>query len=149
MRKVIVSEFITMDGVIQSPGYPDEDRTGGFEARWLAGAVLRRRLRRRPDRRIGRDRRAPAGSSNLRDLRGPLAEAPADDPLAAIINALPKYVVHHADEPLPWENSHVLPGRRRAGRRELKEQEGKDLRVIGSGELVQTLMERNWWTSTR
>jgi dihydrofolate reductase len=64
--------------------------------------------------------------------------------LAPIINGLPKYVASTTlTEPLPWENSHVLQGDVAQAVGELKGQDGKDLRVIGSGELVQTLMEQD------
>ena len=70
--------------------------------------------------------------------------APADDPLAKIINGLPKYVVSTTlQEPLPWANSHLLQGDVAQAVGELKGQDGGDLRVLGSGELVQTLMEQD------
>lgn len=70
--------------------------------------------------------------------------APADDPLAKIINGLPKYVVSTTlQEPLPWANSQVLRGDVAQAVGELKGQDGGDLRVLGSGELVQTLMEQD------
>jgi dihydrofolate reductase len=141
MRKVIVSEFVSMDGVIQSPGYADEDRTGGFElGGWqgqyfddVFGAALMGGLAASGGLLLGR--------RTYEIFAGHWPTAPADDPLAAIINALPKYVVSTTlEEPLPWEDSHVLRGDVAKAVAELKEQEGKDLRVIGSGELVQTLM---------
>jgi dihydrofolate reductase len=64
--------------------------------------------------------------------------------LAAIINGLPKYVVSTTlTEPLGWENSHLLQSDVAQAVGELKDQDGKDLRVVGSGELVQTLMEQD------
>ena len=143
MRKLIVSEFITLDGVIQSPGYPDEDPSGGFEA----GGWQQRHF----DDVLGRvliDGLAASGGLLLGRLTyeifaGHWPNAPADDPLAKIINGLPKYVASTTlKEPLPWENSHLLQGDVAQAVGELKGQDGKDLRVIGSGELVQTLVEQ-------
>jgi dihydrofolate reductase len=143
MRKLIVSEFITLDGVIQSPGYPDEDPSGGFEAGGWQQPYF--------DDILGRavvDGLAASGGLLLGRRTYELfarfwPKAPADDPLAPIINGLPKYVASTTlKEPLPWENSHVLHGDVAQAVGELKGQDGKDLRVVGSGELVQTLMER-------
>ena len=75
MRKLIVSEFITLDGVIQSPGYPDEDPSGGFEAGGWQQRYFDDAFGRARDRGIGRVGGPAAGSQDLRDLRGALAEA--------------------------------------------------------------------------
>lgn len=102
MRKLIVSEFITLDGVIQSPGYPDEDPSGGFEA----GGWQQRYF----DDVLGRaamDGLAVSGGLLLgrrtyEIFAGFWPKAPADDPLASIINGLPKYVASTTlREPLP------------------------------------------------
>lgn len=144
MRNLIVSEFVTLDGVIQSPGYPDEDPSGGFEAGgWIqpyfddvfgkalidgftscGGLLLGRR------------------TYDIFAAHWP--NAPADDPLAPIINGLQKHVVSTTlDEPLPWTNSHLLRGDVAEGVAALKAQDGGDLRVIGSGKLVQSLIEHD------
>lgn len=142
MRNVIVSEFVTLDGVIQSPGYPDEDPSGGFEAGgWIqpyfddvlgkalidgftscGGLLLGRR------------------TYDIFAAHWP--NAPADDPMAPIMNDLQKYVVSTTlEEPLPWTNSHLVRGDVAAGVADLKAQEGRDLRVLGSAKLVQSLIE--------
>jgi dihydrofolate reductase len=70
--------------------------------------------------------------------------APADDPIAQTINSLPKYVVSTTlRDPLPWNNSHLMNGDVAKEITKLKEEPGKDLWVIGSGELVQTLMQHD------
>jgi dihydrofolate reductase len=142
MRKVIVSEFLTLDGVMQAPGLPDEDRSGGFEhGGWQvalmddeAGAAVTEGLEATGGLLLGR--------VTYEIFAGFWPNAPADEPLAGTINSLPKYVVSTTlREPLPWNNSHLISGdvaREIAG---LKEQSGEDLRVIGSGRLVQTLIE--------
>lgn len=67
--------------------------------------------------------------------------APGDDPIAQVLNCLPKYVASTTlREPLPWSNSHLLDGTVAEAVARLKEEPGKDLRVIGSGQLLQTLM---------
>src|SRR5215213_9518342 len=134
MRKLIVSEFITLDGVIQSPGYPDEDPSGGFEA----GGWQQRYF----DDAFGRaliDGLAASGGLLLgrktyEIFAGHWPKQPADDPLAPIINGLPKNVASTTlQEPLPWENSHLLQGDVAQAVGELKGQDGKDLLVVGGG----------------
>jgi dihydrofolate reductase len=144
MRKVIVSEFITLDGVIQSPGYPDEDPSGGFDAGgWqqryfddVLGQAVMEGLTASGGLLLGR--------RTYEIFAAFWPTAPADDPVAPTINALPKYAVSTTlAEPLPWENSHVISGDVPAAIGDLKAQDGGDLYVIGSSELVQTLMEQD------
>jgi dihydrofolate reductase len=144
MREVIVSEFVTVDGVIQSPGYPDEDPSGGFDSGGWQQEYF--------DEQLGR-----AVMSGLTAAGGLLLgrrtyeifaafwpTAPADDPVGPTMNRLQKYVVSTSlTEPLSWENSHVLRGDLGKNVAELKGQDGGDLFVIGSGELVQALMEED------
>jgi dihydrofolate reductase len=142
MRKVIVSEFLSLDGVMQAPGLPDEDRSGGFEhGGWQvqlmddeAGQAIMEGLNATGGLLLGR--------RTYEIFAGYWPNAPDDDPLAGTINDMPKYVVStRLQEPLAWKNSHLIKENVPKEIRKLKEESGKDLRVIGSGELVQTLME--------
>jgi dihydrofolate reductase len=143
MRKVIVSEFITLDGVIQSPGYPDEDPSGGFDAGGWQQRYFDDVLGRAVIGGLAESGGLVLGRRTYEIFAGFWPNAPVDDLVAPIINGLPKYVASTTlEEPLPWENSHVLQGDVAQAVGELKGQDGKDLRVIGSGELVQTLMEQ-------
>jgi dihydrofolate reductase len=146
MRKVIVSEFLTIDGVMQAPGLPDEDRSGGFEhGGWqmpfmddIAGAAITEGLAATGGLLLGR--------VTYDIFAGFWPNAPADEPsgLAQTINNLPKYVVSASlQEPLPWSNSHVIKGDVGKDVARLKQESGKDLQVIGSGQLVQTLMQHD------
>jgi dihydrofolate reductase len=142
MRKVIANEFVTLDGVVQAPSYADEDVTGGFEhggwhsryfddlsLKWVienvcgAGGYL-----------LGR------GTYEMFAAHWP--NAPEEQQvLAEPLNALPKYVASTTlDEPLGWQNSRLLRGDIGPAVRALKAAEGKDLHVIGSPGLVQTLI---------
>ncbi len=141
MRKVIVNEFLTLDGVMQAPGLPDEDRSGGFEhGGWQmplmddeAGSAITEGLAATGGLLLGR--------VTYEIFAGFWPNAPADDPLAQTINGLPKYVVSTTlREPLEWNNSHLIKGDVANEVARLKAEPGKDLRVIGSGELVQTLI---------
>ena len=144
MRKVIVSEFLTLDGVTQAPGLPDEDRSGGFvHGGWQvplmdeeAGSAITEGLAATGGLLLGR--------VTYGIFAGYWPNAPADEPLAQTINSLPKYVVSTTlREPLPWNNSHLIKGDVAKEVNKLKQEPGKDLRVIGSGKLVQTLMQHD------
>jgi dihydrofolate reductase len=145
MRKVIANEWMTLDGVVQAPSYADEDRSGGFEhggwhtryldeesMRWVienvsgAGGFL-----------LGR------GTYEMFAAHWP--NAPAEEQmLAEPLNALPKYVASTTlAEPLEWRNSTLLRGDVDEAVSALKAEEGRDLHVIGSPGLVQTLIERD------
>lgn len=144
MRKLIVSEFLTLDGVMQAPGLPDEDRSGGFQhGGWQlplmddeAGNIVTEGLAATGGFLLGR--------VTYEIFAGFWPNAPADDRIAQTINRLPKYVVSTTlEEPLPWNNSHLINGDVAKEITRLKKEPGKDLRVIGSGELVQTLMKHD------
>lgn len=144
MRRVIVSEFVTLDGIMQAPGDPDEDRSGGFEhGGWqltyfdeAEGSAVMEGLAATGGFLFGR--------ATYQIFAAHWPAAPAEDPLADTFNRLPKYVASRSlEEPLTWSNSTLLKGDVPEEVGKLKLQSGNDLRVIGSGELVQTLMRHN------
>jgi dihydrofolate reductase len=138
MRKVVVLNHITLDGVMQAPGGPDEDRRGGFAHGGWA--------RPRGDA-IGAAMMGTAGPSDLllgrRTYESLFAFWPnqPDNPFTAALNAARKYVASRKlAEPLPWVNSTLLPADAAEGVTALKREPGADLLVMGSGELIQSLM---------
>jgi dihydrofolate reductase len=142
MRKVIVSEFLTLDGVMQAPGDPDEDRRGGFRhGGWqlsyfdeVLGSAVTEGLSAAGGLLLGR--------RTYEIFAAYWPSAPADIPIAPTINHLPKYVASRTlEEPLQWENSTLLKGDVAKEVAKLKDQSAGDLLVIGSGDLVQTLMQ--------
>ncbi len=144
MRKLIVSEFLSLDGVMQAPGLPDEDRSGGFEhGGWqmrygddVAGAEIVAGMAATGALLLGR--------VTYEIFAGYWPSAPADDPMAQMINSFTKYVVSTTlREPLEWNDSHVISGDVPHEVSKLKQGSGKDIQVIGSGELAQTLMEHD------
>ena len=143
MRKVIFSEFLTLDGVMQGPGGQDEDRSGGFEhGGWMMPYVDEER-----GKAILEGLAASGGLLLGRETYEIFAAfwptAPEDNPIRDTMNALPKYVASTTlSEPLEWENSTLLKGDVAEEVGKLKEQSGGDLLVIGSGGLAQTLMEQ-------
>jgi dihydrofolate reductase len=144
VSRVIVSEFLTLDGVLQAPGDSEEDRSGGFEhGGWqlpyfdeAAGSAISEGM-------------ATSGGFLLGRRTYEINAAfwpnqPADDPFAAAMNGLPKYVASTTlQEPLVWQNSTLIKGDVPEAVAKLKQQPGKDLQVIGSGELVQTLIRHD------
>jgi dihydrofolate reductase len=141
--KVVVSTFLTLDGVMQAPGDHDEDRSGGFaHGGWqmpyfddVAGQEIGAGLARAEGLLLGR--------KTYEIFAGFWPHQPDDDPTAATLNRLPKYVASRTLTDLEWENSTLLEGDVAQAVRELKEQPGQDLQVIGSGDLAQTLIEHD------
>jgi dihydrofolate reductase len=143
MRKVIADEWMTLDGVIQAPGQPDEDRTGGFQhGGWHLGYLDDLAQRRVVDSVV------TAGGFLLgrRTYEIFAAHWPnaseEEQVLAEPLNSKPKYVASRTvTEPLAWQNSTVLQGDLAQAVAALKQQDGQDLHVIGSSQVVQTLFE--------
>ncbi len=143
MSKIVVFENVTLDGVAQAPARPDEDTRGDF--RYGGWAIPYSD----PDMaRIARESTPHAGALLLgrRTYEDFYAVWPSrtDNPFTAVLNNTQKYVASTTlKEPLPWSNSTLLKGDVPKAVAELKTQPGKDIVVLGSVELVQSLMRRN------
>jgi dihydrofolate reductase len=144
MRKLIVNEWMTLDGVVQAPSYPDEDQTGGFEhGGWhtryfddLSMSLVIENVRGAGGFLLGR------GTYEMFAAHWPNASED-EQVLAEPLNVLPKYVASTTlDEPLGWQNSRLLRGEIGAAVSALKAAEGKDIHVIGSPGLVPALLIR-------
>ena len=142
MRKVIANEFVTLDGVVQAPSYADEDSSGGFRhGGWHTGYLddlsmnwVIENVRGAGGYLLGR------GTYEIFAAHWP--NAPQEQQvLAEPLNTLPKFVASATlAEPLGWPNSTLLAGDIGAAVRRLKAEPGRDLHVIGSPGLVQTLL---------
>ena len=144
MRKLIVGEFLSLDGVMQAPGGPDEDPSGGFEHGGWQQQYSDEAFGRFVTKGLETTGGLLLGRVTYEIFAGYWPSAPPDNPLAGIINALPKYVVSTTlREPLSWTNSTLIADDVPARIAQLKEEDGQDLRVIGSGGLAQTLMEHD------
>ena len=139
MRRVVVINHVTLDGVMQGPGRPDEDTRGGFEhGGWAAGnnddvigAALGERMAESGGLLLGR--RSYEDMLSYWDTQ--------DSPFKEALSTAPKYVASRMlGEPLPWPNSTLLEGDVADAVAELKREPGKDLGIMGSGELIQSLM---------
>ena len=145
MRNVVVFMHLTLDGVMQAPGRPDEDLRGGFEhGGWanVSGAD--------PDlgRVIGESMVNTGGlllgRRTYEDFFAFWPNQTEDNPFTAVLNNMQKYVASTTlAEPLSWSNSTLLKGDTAEAVARLKQQPGKDLVVLGSGALVQSLMRHN------
>jgi len=144
MRKLVVGSFLTLDGVMQAPGGPDEDREGGFKhGGWLVPHFDDRFLQIMTD----WTRRAGAfllGRKTYEIFANawPKSTDPADE-IAVALNTRPKFVASRTLREVGWNNSHLLQGDVAAQVAKLKSQEGGEIQVHGSGALVQTLLERD------
>src|SRR5258706_15274898 len=140
MSKVVVFTNLTLDGVMQAPGRPDEDRRGGFEhGGWAMPYATME---------AAEESKAYSGALLLgrRTYEDFYTVWPnrTDNPFTEVLNNTQKYVASTTlEEPLPWSNSTLLKGDAAEAVARLKEQPGKDLVVLGSGELIQSLMRRN------
>jgi len=143
MSKIVVFNSVTLDGVMQAPARPDEDTRGGFD---MGGWAIPY-----SDPAIGRafeESKATTGGLLLgrRTYEDFYKVWPnrTDNPFTEVLNNAPKYVASRTlKEPLPWMNSILLKGDVPAAVAELKSQPVKDLVILGSGELIQTLMKHN------
>ena len=142
--KLVVGAFVTLDGVVQAPGGPEEDRSGGFEhGGWLFPYVDDDALART----VEWCTRADALLLGRKTYEIFAAYWPhVTDPanvIATTFNRAPKHVASRTLTQLNWHNSTLLPGDVAQAIAELKCQPGGELQVHGSGHLVQTLLRHN------
>lgn len=152
MRKLIVSAFVSLDGIMQAPGGPEEDPTGGF----ALGGWLFNHLDDSVDISAagfdGKDRELVLGRRTYEIFEAYWPYQPEEHPIAKTLNAAKKHVASRTRTELRWNNSSLLRGEVVPALRALKAQPGLDLQTIGSGHLIQTLQaasvidEYNVWT---
>src|SRR5688572_8733212 len=145
MRKLIVNEFLTLDGVMQAPGGEDEDRRGGFDKGGWQMPYLDDVARGAITAGMAEAGGFLLGRKTYEIFAAYWPNAPEEEAvIAGPLNNLPKYVASTTlTDPLEWQNSTVLQGDIAEAVTALKRGAGNDLHVIGSGELVQTLMEHD------
>ena len=143
MSRVIVFNHLTLDGVMQAPGRPDEDRRGGFEHGGWSVARMDSVIANVAAEGMAQRGALLFGRRTYEDFAA-FWPKQKDNPFTEVMNKAQKYVASRTlEEPLPWSNSTLLKGDAAQAVAELKERPGKDLVVLGSGDLIQSLMQRN------
>lgn len=139
MRELIVNTFVTFDGVMQAPGGPEEDPSGGFDqGGWVAGYW---------DDELGTAKGETMSEPYDLVLGRKTYEVFAahwphtDEPPAEELNSATKHVASTTRKDLEWENSRLIEGDVPDGLRAVKEEDGPELQVHGSANLIQTLLE--------
>jgi dihydrofolate reductase len=144
MSKLVVNANLTLDGVMQAPSDHDEDRRGGFEHGGWAPPYFDQVMADVAAEGIAKGGALLFGRRTFEQFASFWSTQPDDSPFAAVLNERQKYVASRTlEEPLSWKNSTLLEGDAMDAVARLKEQPGGDLVVLGSGELVQSLMRRN------
>ncbi len=152
MRKLIASAFVSLDGIMQAPGGPEEDPTGGFTLGGWMFAFGAEDMDFGASGFDGKDRELVLGRRTYEIFEGYWPYQPEDDPIAKTLNAAKKHVASRTLTALHWNNSALLQGDVVSAISALKAQPGLDLQIIGSGHLIQTLQaaslidEYNVWT---
>ncbi len=144
MRKLIVLSFISLDGVIQAPGGPEEDPTGGFKHEgWAVGyfddfliKVMVKQTSKPLDLLLGRK------TYEIFAAHWPYVNA-SEDPFADKLNNAKKFVASKTLSKLDWNNSELIEGDVAEGIKRIKEQDGPEIQVHGSGNLIQTLLKHD------
>ncbi len=142
MRRLVVSTFMTLDGIMQAPGGPEEDPThdfaqGGWSVNYwdeMMGQIMTESLSKPFDLLLGRK------TYEIFSAHWPFAK---DEPAAVPLNSARKYVASRTLHMVGWDNSSLIEGDIAEEVRKLKEQDGPELQVQGSSNLIQTLLKHN------
>ena len=142
MRSIVVSTFVTLDGVLQAPGGPEEDPSGGFaHGGWSVnywddemGAAMGEAFAKPWDLLLGRR------TYEIFNAHWPHI---TDDPIADKLNSARKYVASRTLNEVTWNNTTLLQGDVGQAVAALKEEDGPDISVQGSGDLIQTLLQHD------
>lgn len=144
MRKIVVLSFITLDGVMQAPGGPEEDTSSDFKfGGWQAPYADEKSMQEMVQQ-LSMPFDLLLGRKTYDIFAGYWPNHPEIEVVAGPFNSCKKYVVSHNQIELPWENSELITGDDVVTQlQELKAGEGPMLQVHGSGKLIQTLLEHD------
>jgi dihydrofolate reductase len=142
MGMLVVGTFVTLDGVMQAPGGPDEDRDGGFEHGGWTVPFFDEELGEQMVELIGRTDAILLGRKTYDVFIQHWPHVGDEDPIAAKLNSAPKYVVSRTLDSADWQNTTVLRGELRDEIPQLKEQHD-EVQVPGSASLIQSLLRED------
>jgi dihydrofolate reductase len=142
-RKLVVGTFLTLDGVMQAPGGPEEDREGGFEqGGWSVnfwdekmGEIITETTLSAGGLLLGR--------KTYEIFAAHWPKVTGDDPIAAKLNSVPKFVASRTLKEVAWNNSTLITGDIAGEVARLKGQDGSEIQVTGSSDLIQTLLQHD------
>ncbi|SNY37171.1 dihydrofolate reductase family protein [Paractinoplanes atraurantiacus] len=139
--KLTLTEFVTLDGVSQGPGSPDEDTTGGFtRGGWLV-PYLDKLFVQRTSEWLDQADGLLLGRRTYEAFARDWPQIKGDDPFTVRMNTLPKYVVSNSLKSGTWNPSTVLPGDPAQTVADLKAKSGRELQIHGSARLGATLLQ--------
>jgi dihydrofolate reductase len=135
-----MNEFLSVDGVMQGPGSPDEDRDGGFAHGGWQVPYFDEGLLASAQEGMAETDAYLFGRRTYQVMAAHWPNAPADDPFGGHLNRTKKYVASRTLSSVEWQNSELLDGDVADAVARLKEGPGGTISVLGSGNLVQTLL---------
>ncbi|HTP02796.1 MAG TPA: dihydrofolate reductase family protein [Anaerolineales bacterium] len=144
MGRIIAIENVTLDGVMQSPGRPDEDTRGGFPYGGWGNGYFDAVMGEAAAKGMSQEPALLFGRRTYQDFHAVWPNRTDGNPFTDVLNRARKYVCSRTlNDPLPWSNSVLLKGEAAETVAALKQQTGHDLGILGCGELVHTLMQHN------
>ncbi|MGH2789256.1 MAG: dihydrofolate reductase family protein [Actinomycetota bacterium] len=143
MRKLVVIEFLSLDGVMQAPGAPEEDTEGGFRHGGWSMPYADEVMGQAAAEGMAATDTHLFGRKTYEIMAAHWPHAPGEDPFAQHLNNVEKYVVSTTLRKADWQNTTIIDGNVAERVARLKEQPGKNIGVLGSGELVHTLIEND------
>jgi dihydrofolate reductase len=139
VRELIVNTFLTLDGVMQAPGGPEEDPSGGFEHGGWSFGYWDEQMQKAMGESMSKPFDLVLGRKTYEIFAAHWPHS--DDPGAEPLNRATKHVASTTREELEWENSELIEGEVPERVRALKQQDGPELQLHGSANLIQTLLE--------
>jgi dihydrofolate reductase len=139
MRELIVNTFVTLDGVMQAPGGPEEDPSGGFEHGGWSFGYWDEQMQQTMGETMSKPFDLVLGRKTYEIFAAYWPHA--DDPAAEVLNSATKHVASTTLTDVEWQNSKLIEGDVPEGVHALKEEDGPELQVHGSANLIQTLLE--------
>ena len=144
MSKIVANIFVTLDGVMQAPARPDEDTRGGFTHGGWGVPYNDEIMAREMAKGMAQGGSLLLGRRTYENFYSVWPSRTDGNPYTEALNNTRKYVASTTlREPLPWQNSTLLKGDAAEAVARLKEQSEENLGILGSGELIQSLLRRN------